>query len=30
MRDYTKIKVWQLADDLTVEIYRATKHFPHH
>jgi four helix bundle protein len=28
MRDYTKIKAWQLADDLTVEIYRETKHFP--
>ena len=28
MRDYTKIKAWQLADDLTVEIYKATKSFP--
>jgi hypothetical protein len=28
MRDYTKIKAWQLADDLTVAIYGATKSFP--
>ena len=28
MRDYTKIKAWQLADDLTVEIYKSTKSFP--
>ena len=28
MRDYTKIKAWALADDLTVEIYRVTKTFP--
>ena len=28
MRDYTKIKAWQLADDLAVEIYRVTKSFP--
>jgi four helix bundle protein len=28
MRDYTKIAAWQLADDLTVAIYRATKIFP--
>jgi four helix bundle protein len=28
MRDYTKIKAWQLADDLTVAIYKATKSFP--
>ncbi len=28
MRDYTKIKAWQLADDLTVDIYKATKTFP--
>ena len=28
MRDYTKIKAWQLADDLTVAIYAATKSFP--
>lgn len=28
MRDFTKIVAWQKADDLTVEIYRATKNFP--
>ena len=28
MRDYTKIKAWQLADDLTVAIYGATRSFP--
>ncbi len=28
VRDYTKIKAWQLADDLTVAIYKATKTFP--
>ena len=28
MRDYTKIKAWQLSDDLTVAIYRATAAFP--
>ena len=28
MRDYTKIKAWQLADDLAVEIYRLTCEFP--
>jgi four helix bundle protein len=28
MRDYTKIIAWQKADDLTVAIYTATKHFP--
>ena len=28
MRDYTQIKAWQLADDLTVAIYAATKSFP--
>ena len=28
MRVYTKIKAWQLADDLTVDIYKATKQFP--
>jgi four helix bundle protein len=28
MRDYTKIQAWQLADDLTVSIYEATKRFP--
>ena len=28
MRDYTKIKAWSLADDLTVDIYKATRSFP--
>lgn len=28
MRDYTKINAWQLADDLTVAIYAASKAFP--
>jgi four helix bundle protein len=28
VRDYTKIKAWQLADDLTVAVYAATKAFP--
>lgn len=28
MRDYTKIKAWEKADDLTVAIYRATRSFP--
>ena len=28
MRDYTKIKAWQLADDLTVAVYRNTQSFP--
>ena len=28
MRDYTKIKAWQLADDLTVAVYELTKKFP--
>ena len=28
MRDYTKIKAWQLADDLTVAIYERTRSFP--
>ncbi len=28
MRDYTKIRAWQLSDDLTVAIYEATKVFP--
>jgi hypothetical protein len=28
MRDYTKIKAWQLADDLTVAVYEATRSFP--
>lgn len=28
MRDYTKIKAWELADDLTVAIYEQTRGFP--
>jgi len=28
MRDYTKIRAWQLADDLAVMVYEATKVFP--
>lgn len=28
MRDYTKIKAWQLADDLTVAVYEQTRAFP--
>jgi four helix bundle protein len=28
MRDYRKIRAWQRADDLAVEIYQETKHFP--
>ena len=28
MRDYTKIRAWQLADDLAVAVYDATKRFP--
>ena len=28
MRDYRKIIAWQLADDLTVEVYGATRSFP--
>ena len=28
MRDYTKIKAWQLADDLTVAVYKNTRSFP--
>jgi four helix bundle protein len=28
MRDYTKIKAWQMADDLTVAVYEATRAFP--
>jgi four helix bundle protein len=28
MRDYTKIKAWQIADDLTVAIYKSTQSFP--
>jgi four helix bundle protein len=27
-RDYTKIKAWQLADELALLVYRATKEFP--
>lgn len=27
-RDYTKIKAWQLADELAIEVYKATKEFP--
>jgi hypothetical protein len=26
--DYTKIKAWQLADQLALPVYRATKYFP--
>jgi four helix bundle protein len=28
MRDYRKIHAWQKSDDLTVDVYRATKRFP--
>lgn len=28
MRDYKNIKAYQLADDLVVEIYKATRNFP--
>lgn len=28
MRDYTKIKAFTMADDLTVSIYQVTKSFP--
>jgi four helix bundle protein len=28
MRDYTKIKAWRLADDLTVAVYERTRSFP--
>lgn len=28
MRDYTKIKAWELADDLAVEVYSKTRGFP--
>ena len=28
MRDYTKIRAWQLADDLTVAVYECTRSFP--
>jgi four helix bundle protein len=27
-RDFTKIRAWQLADDLTVAVYQCTKSFP--
>ena len=27
-RDYTKIKAWQLADELALLVYKATKKFP--
>lgn len=27
-RDYTKIRAWQLADQLAILVYRATKDFP--
>ena len=27
-RDFTKIKAWQLADDLTVLVYQRTQSFP--
>lgn len=29
-RDYRKIKAWQVADDLAVEIYQVTHAFPKH
>ena len=29
-RDFRKIRAWQIADDLTVEVYRATESFPKH
>jgi four helix bundle protein len=28
MRNYAKIEAWQLADDLTVDIYEKTRSFP--
>ena len=28
MRDFRKIKAWQLADDLVVDVYRKTEKFP--
>lgn len=28
MRDYTKIRAWQSADDLTVAVYLVTRRFP--
>ena len=27
-RDYTKIKAWQLADQLAILVYKATESFP--
>lgn len=27
-RDFTKIKAWQLADDLAVVVYKVTRQFP--
>jgi four helix bundle protein len=27
-RDYTKIKAWQLADELALLLYKATREFP--
>jgi four helix bundle protein len=27
-RDYTKIKAWQLTDELALMVYKATKDFP--
>jgi four helix bundle protein len=30
MGDYKKLKVWQAADDLAVQIYAHTKGFPNH
>ena len=27
-RNYTKIKAWQLADELALLVYKATKEFP--
>jgi four helix bundle protein len=28
MRDYRKIKAWQLADSLVIGVYKATQNFP--
>src|SRR5437870_11001585 len=28
MKEYTKIKAWRLADDLTVAVYERTRSFP--
>ncbi|KAM3089815.1 four helix bundle protein [Phormidesmis sp. 146-35] len=28
MRDYRKIRAWQLADDLAIALYKATSDFP--